>query len=291
MEVLFEASVLSLLTTPIPIDALGMMNVDEPGLLVLDVPAAETMLLLKPDDMDVLIAQLTTGALPIVPIDDVDLHPDLKPQYNHDGRYHGSNTGYYSPEGSGYTGSGSGSAGGGQDTSFNQTGDPAPEDILRIEAGCPVEFAAAQDALETLYGTSRTARDLIDRAIALGINLRLIDIDYSGFGVRDEFSGTTILWDPFSYVFGKNSDGTEYNISPLMLLAHELVHAGNAGNPAFQGFDSEPSVIPIANQIAREVNAATGLNFNTTRDRHGGEYRQTNSIKSTVFSITEPGCP
>lgn len=128
MEVLFEVSVLGPVSTYIPIEALDMMNADEPGLLVPQIPAADTMLLLEPDDMatdtmmllnpddmDVLLAQLTTSTLPVVPIDDLDLHPDLKPQQSHDGRYHGSNhhtlTGGYVfgyGGGGGFTGGGGG---------------------------------------------------------------------------------------------------------------------------------------------------------------------------------------
>ena len=55
-----------------------------------------------------------------------------------------------------------------------------------------------------------------------------------------------------------------------MILAHELVHAGNAGNPAYHLNPSEPLVMAIANQIAQEMNAATGSTYDTTRDSHEG---------------------
>jgi hypothetical protein len=74
-----------------------------------------------------------------------------------------------------------------------------------------------------------------------------------------------------------------------MLLAHELVHAAHANDSAWQGETSEPSVMPIANQIASERNAAIGSNYDTSRDNHvrTGLY-DTTSPTSTLYSIARP---
>jgi hypothetical protein len=78
-----------------------------------------------------------------------------------------------------------------------------------------------------------------------------------------------------------------------MILAHELVHAGNIENPAYQTHASEPIVMPIANQIALEMNKALGSNYSTTRDNHGGPVVRyyTHSSTSQAISIVRPGCP
>lgn len=94
-----------------------------------------------------------------------------------------------------------------------------------------------------------------------------------------------------TYYVGTNSDGSQYTLTPIMALAHELVHAGNAGNPAYQGLSSEPLTMSIANQIAREMNAATGSDYDATRDIHNATGRfATDSPKSATFAIARPGC-
>ena len=162
---------------------------------------------------------------------------------------------------------------------------------------CPIELGAARSALELLYNNSATARALIDQANLLGtdgLHINIITASLLGNGPQDVFDHAhTIYWDPFQYVTGTNTNGTSYEISPIMLLAHELVHAGHAGDPAYQDEASEALVMSIANQIAAEMNAATGSHYDTTRDSHirdqnGLHY--TSLVTSTVLSIARPGC-
>lgn len=75
-----------------------------------------------------------------------------------------------------------------------------------------------------------------------------------------------------------------------MILAHELVHAGS---PGLAGPSTEALVILIANQIAREMNAAAGdQKYDTSRDNHNrnGMYNSVSSTSST-YTLVRPGCP
>ncbi|HEY0012451.1 MAG TPA: hypothetical protein VGB79_06310 [Allosphingosinicella sp.] len=158
-------------------------------------------------------------------------------------------------------------------------------------SSCPVEKAAATDSLQSLYDNSPTARALIEAAVAAGVDLNLFTAHTSGSGAQPRFKDGVIHWDPFFAISGTNTDGSEYTLTPIMILAHELVHAGNAGNPAYQLNPSEPLVMTIANQIAREMNAATGSNYDTTRDSHEGPERfYTVSSTSETPAIARPGC-
>jgi hypothetical protein len=90
-------------------------------------------------------------------------------------------------------------------------------------------------------------------------------------------------------VKGFNLNGTASVEAPLMLLAHEIVHAGHAADPGWQTPSAETTVIAVANQIATEINAATGSHFDTTRDNEiRSELWDTDKSTSTVPSIVRP---
>jgi hypothetical protein len=165
-----------------------------------------------------------------------------------------------------------------------------PGAIELIDAS-DVERTAAEYALALLYKYSPTAHDLIDAIAANGTKLNLITANLTGQGQQDWFNPTTnqILWDPFEVVQGTNLNGTTYTESPMMLLAHELVHAAHANDPTWQGDTSEPRVMPIANQIASEMNHATNSNYDNSRDNYvrTGLY-DTTSPSSILYSIARP---
>ena len=172
-------------------------------------------------------------------------------------------------------------------------GDGGSSAVLELFDACAVERSAAETALNLLYGNSPTARALIDAMVANGTGLNLITASLSGSGAQARFDTSTnqVLWDPFVYVQGSNVDGSTYTLAPIMVLAHEIVHAGHAGDPAYQGHGSESLVMQIANQIAAELNAATRSTYDTTRDSHErtGLYNTT-SPTSITFSLVRPGC-
>ncbi len=163
-----------------------------------------------------------------------------------------------------------------------------------IDDGCGKEKAATRAALNALYSGSAIAREYIDQAYHDGANIDTFEAHPSGFAGGDQYllDGTkTIKFDPFAYLTGNNIDGTPYSINPTMLLAHELVHAANAANPAYQGAASEALVMSIANRIAAEMNASNGTHYDTHRDKHdGGRYMPTDSVTSNVYSISRPRC-
>ena len=154
-----------------------------------------------------------------------------------------------------------------------------------------IESAAAAFSLDFLYKHSSTAKALIDAIVANGTSLNLISANLAGFGAQDSFDkdNNQILWDPFMWITGTNSDGSTYNENPMMLLAHELIHAGHASDPLYQGSASETLVMSIANQIAAEINSSAGTHFDTSRDNHDGQRNYTTSPTSTLFSIARPG--
>jgi hypothetical protein len=166
--------------------------------------------------------------------------------------------------GGGSGGGGSG-WGGGYDTSEDY-GDsdesPAAEEVPVTGRNCPAEQAAAQQALDLLYQNSPTARSLIESAKSNNVGIHIIQINPAlahGQQLNQfDYGNGIIYWDPFVYITGFNTDGSTYTLTPIMLLAHELVHAGYRFDPAWQGHDSEWQVIPLANVIAQEMSAATG---------------------------------
>lgn len=178
-----------------------------------------------------------------------------------------------------------GGGGGGQGT--------GPDGIDLVGRECPVDQAAARSAMDILYNNSPTARAMIDLAAARGVDLHLIMANLTGQGQQNSFNpnSNTIFWDPFQYAEGTNTDGSTYTLAPIMLLAHEFIHAAYGDDPAYQTAASEPLVMSIANQIAMELNAATGSHYDTTRDSHvrTGLYT-TGSVTSTTPSIARPGC-
>ena len=164
---------------------------------------------------------------------------------------------------------------------------------IELFDACPVEQAAANTSLSLLYIHSPTARALIDTMGANGTALNLISASLYDFGPQARFDhiNNQITWDPFWAFGGVNTNGSSYTIAPIMVLAHELVHAGHAGDPAYQLASSETLVMQIANQIPAELNAATGSNYNTTRDSHvRTEQYRTTSPTSIVYSLARPGC-
>lgn len=180
----------------------------------------------------------------------------------------------------GYEGGGSG------DNEIVVTGD-------KIDADCEEHRQAAEDALDALYEGSDLARNLIDIIRANGVTISTGTFNDSGAGQQAGFdlSTNTIHWDPFQAVKGINSDGSTYTLSPFMILAHELIHAANADNPDFQTHASEPIVIPLANQIAAQFNAANGTNYDTSRDSHLRDMLfHAVSTFSEFFSITDHSC-
>lgn len=180
------------------------------------------------------------------------------------------------------------------DTTIQPTEGGAMATQIELFDACPVEQAAANTSLSLLYIHSPTARALIDTMGANGTALNLITASLTGLGAQARFDhiNNQVTWDPFVYTEGTNIDGSTYTLAPIMVLAHELVHAGHAGDPAYQLDGSETLVMQIANQIAAELNEATGSNYDTTRDSHVRDrLRNTTSPTSTFFSIARPGCP
>jgi hypothetical protein len=156
---------------------------------------------------------------------------------------------------------------------------------------CPVAKTAAKDSLQSLYDNSPTARALIEAAAANGVNINLIRAALDGSGVQPGFQAGVIDWDPFQGISGFNTNGTRYELTPIMILAHELVHVGNVGNPAFEGANAELVAISVSNQIASEMNAATGQNYNRNRDLHRADRAfRTESSTSATPVATRPGC-
>jgi len=106
--------------------------------------------------------------------------------------------------------------------------------VIELIDACPVEQSASERSLDLLYNNSATARALIDAMAANGTVLNLITAHLSGVGAQARFDPPTnqVLWDPFLVALGNNTDGSPYTMAPIMVLAHELVHAGHAGDPA-----------------------------------------------------------
>lgn len=207
----------------------------------------------------------------------------------------------FGPGSGGSSGGGGGSGGGtgcpsgtsphvqlGCETGGGSGGDPPPPEP------CLREQIAAAQAQNQLSQYSPTARALMQAAIASGTKLQLIRASNSGLGRQTEYdpSANVIYWDPFQGARGFNSDNSLYVLAPIMILAHELVHAGNRHDPRFLHRASEPLVMPIANQIAREMNASPhGSNYATFRDNHDAtSLFYTESSTSAVQRDDRPSC-
>lgn len=203
-------------------------------------------------------------------------------------------------KGGGFGGGGGGTGGGG-DCSADPSrceGDPPPTgpDAIPVTGrNCPAEQTAVQTAMNLLYNNSPTARQMMDVALVHGVQLQVIQVNLSQVGGQgnNRFDPVTgiITWDPFLVAVGNNLNNSPYTLSPIMMLAHEFVHAAHRYNPAYQTETSEPLIMAIANQIAIEMNAATGSSYNTNRDNHirtGQHY--THSPTSTMFSVIRPDC-
>jgi hypothetical protein len=163
---------------------------------------------------------------------------------------------------------------------------PKVEDI----ADCPIRTQAGEASLDFLYDNSATAKALIDKITASGTKIVTVDSDGSGTGARPLYDPdtNTILYDPFLAIPGTNSNNTTYTEAPVMVLAHEIVHAAN---PGLKGVEAEKLAMEIANKIAAELNAKTGKNFSTNRDTHkSGDPFSVGSPFSIFVSIVKPGC-
>jgi hypothetical protein len=207
--------------------------------------------------------------------------------------------GAYAPGGQGswrWIPSSSGGGYGGGSPSGTETGGDGPALDLKGR-DCAAEKSAAQDALNELYRGSATAKGLIDTAKAKYVGLELIKTDVSVVGGTPhnrfdwEFTNN-IQWDPFVAIKGVNSNGSTYYVSPIMALAHELVHAAHVNEAEWQGNDSEAKVMVVTNKIAKEVNLSTGSGYDTSRDNHSraSEYYVSSIRGSTIQALTRPGC-
>ena len=211
--------------------------------------------------------------------------------------------GYYIPgygwivDGPGYSpwivgpsdgGSGGGSGVGGPSEAPSPP--PSVPDFHLRGRDCPIDKDAAHQALDELYNGSRTARDLMDSAFQHGVQLDIFKWNSVSPDQVDEYRDRSIFWDPFLMASGTNKDGSVYVQSSEMALAHEFVHAGNWDNPKFQGSDSEAAVMAVENQIARELNAGYGLNYQTNRDNHTGQSYNSTSIHDTQGGLRSD-CP
>ncbi len=206
------------------------------------------------------------------------------------------------PGGGGGGGGWGGGGGGGGDCSNDPSrceGDPpptGPEALPVLGRNCPAELTAAETAKNLLYANSPTARQMMDAAAVHGVYIQVVQIDpaLAGGQPRDRFYPETgaITWDPFVYARGVNQNGSPWELSPIMLLAHELVHAAHRYNPAYQGEDSEAVVMALANQIAAEMNAAIpNSNYNTNRDNHIRlAQHYSSSVTAASFTIARPSC-
>lgn len=194
-----------------------------------------------------------------------------------------------------------GGGGGGQSSGGGGGGsDDPPADYLPIGGRqCERDEMSTRVAMGILQATSQTARQLISEAQARGVTITLAAIDPTAAGgQRIEYSqgSNSIIFDPTIYVYGTNHNQTPYELTPIMLLAHELIHAAHGNDPAYQGEASEALVMQISNQIALEINAATPndfADFNTNRDNHirdGQGYTTSITAGSVSFSIARPSC-
>lgn len=193
----------------------------------------------------------------------------------------------YGGGGGGGSSSSSGGDGGGD------SGGPSnPFGIGILDRDCAVEREAAESALNFLYTHSQTARMMIDTMANQGTRISLfVEIPGGSEAISYDPGTNQINWDPFVAFQGTNSDGSGFDLSPLMVLAHELVHASLRGQPLM---NSETHAMQVANQIAQEVNASTGSSFNTNRNTYETSSQfYVNSIEKSGtnnFELTRPGC-
>lgn len=157
---------------------------------------------------------------------------------------------------------------------------------------CPTARNELQEALSTLRIGSPTAAAIIAAAEQSYMRIELTRSATPADAVIQYNDGSkTVSWDPFVAVGGVNSNGTTYSISPTMALAHELVHWSIPG-----AGDSEATVMRLANEIAREMNAYYGTGtFDTSRDVYGSTSKifvkdANNDDRKWNLGDTRPGC-
>ena len=141
---------------------------------------------------------------------------------------------------------------------------------------CGPAASALTNALNMLYGGSSAARGVLDQAFTNNTSVNIIRIDTGDGGNADEYNpgNKAISWDPFSYASASNWSG-----SPIIALAHEMIHASNPSMP-------DSSVFALENTIASQLNASFGLSLNTNRtSEQADSYNNTDSITSTTVSI------
>lgn len=175
-------------------------------------------------------------------------------------------------------GGGGGSDGGcsSNDPSHCDVTDPFPSNpfgIALIGRDCPTERLLAAEALNRIYSTN-TGRDLINRVAANGTSISLIVAQLSQSDIAFDSATNRIEWDPYVALTGLNYNGSEYRIAPLLVLAHELVHAANKGKPE-EG--DEQLAIDTANAIARELNTS-GDPFGRQYNTDGTDYTPATSF-------------
>lgn len=159
---------------------------------------------------------------------------------------------------------------------------------ISSETGCPIEMSAAEQALNYLEQHSEGARILIALAESGGVQIETVIND-----TYANLASNTVYFDPFMAATGMNSDGSTWFASPVVALAHELVHAVFGDNPAFNvnPADREAIAIQIENIILAQLESATGTELGSQRDTHNGTGTYvTSSPLSVVYSIARPGC-
>ncbi len=146
---------------------------------------------------------------------------------------------------------------------------------------CQPAKSGFDDAMSKLYEGSATARQVIDQAHSNNAAFNVIRIDKADGGDRDMFDQdkNAVSWDPFSYP-SWDENGVTKSAPPVLALAHEICHAASPAS-------SEAAIIDQANKIANEYNRYFGTTFEANRSVHGsGDYKNTDSITSTTFSIS-----
>jgi hypothetical protein len=157
-----------------------------------------------------------------------------------------------------------------------------------IISDCPKMKEATEKSLDFLYNNSPTARVLIDQMAAQGTRIDARDLPNSDFSDRASYSNGAIYWDPYQGLTGSNGQGGTFTHAPILVLAHEIVHAAlrTDVSPA-----AEQKATELTDQIARELNASTGSDFGSQRINYGpGTLFDVESSFSYRLSITPVGC-
>ncbi len=160
---------------------------------------------------------------------------------------------------------------------------------VSVETDCPNMADATEKTLDELYKNSPTARGLIDQMVANGTKIDASDLDNEKHGRKAGFANAVITWDPFQGLTGPNgSPQSSYTHAPIIVLAHEIAHAALRMNP---GPESESKAIELANQIAAELNAASGSSYDTARKQYAdGTFFDVESPFKTILTIVPVGC-